>query len=255
MNAVLLEHFARRLSPRAWAAQSTVAPAHLGRSATGGRWLARALADGCSHLELLDGRPAFERHLRRSTWVSGHLPVEPLASRIAATGRSARWFTVLRDPVAQIASHYQWWIEVHRRGPLRYWRHGDYFRALSRRIRATDGTDPAAVAAVLSDHAPLFLNFQARFVLRPDLPDGAVPGPGEIDTGLDRFEAIGLDDDLGSVCAAMTGGAARPVARVNATRSKMDRGVFATPYLRAFLAERHGADIALHARARARRGN
>lgn len=243
LNALLLRHHAARRSPRLWGVARGVLPGAVIENSVTGRWLSLLLAGGCSHLEMHGGTAFFDRVMARADWVSAHLSARRLRRQAEAAGRTPRLFTVVREPVAQLASHYQWWIEIHDRGPWRYWRYDRRLRDLSARIRATDNRDPRAVIAVLEDHAPLFLNLQARYVLGP---------PGADLSALRAFEALGVDDDLGGVARAMTG-EAPPLPRLNRSVSRFDRSVFEAPEMRRFLRARHAEDLALHEAVRATR--
>ncbi len=239
LNSVLLRHHAARAAPRLWPVVRRAVPAAVIDNSVGGRWLSRGLARGCSHIELHGGSPVFDDILRRADWVSGHVTRAAMADHMARIGRPARYFTLVRDPAAQIASHYQWWIEIHARGPWRYYRYNRYFRELSRQIRASDNSDPAAVIAVLSEHRELFLNMQTTYAVAPH---GTVTP-----ACLAPFEGVAIDNDIARIFGAMTGAAMPAVARLNTSRSTFDRAVFKTPALLAFLSENNARDAALYA--------
>ena len=204
--------------------------------------LSLTTARGCSHVQ------RFWRHdrirdaiLRRSDWVSGHLPyaaVKPVVRR--RIGREARFFTLLRDPVDQIASHFGWWIEIRERGLPGYLTYPRRLRALSVRVRGIDARDPRQVVAVLEEHRPLFLNIQARYLLGPglDWPQN------RIRRRLARFACVS-PGDAGLLVAAMTGSANDVAEPRNVSRGSFDRAVFRTPELSAFLRAHHALDLRL----------
>lgn len=203
----------------------------------------RAQGPGRKHFEQLLTRPGrLARWAARADWLSGHVPVRDLRHHLsAATSRPLRIFSVVRDPVAQVASHYNWWYVVYHRGPLSWWRQGAPFRALSRRIRAADPSDPDQVIAILRDNAPLFLNMQADYLLgqREVMSDDAIRAE------LATLDFVGPNDDLPALCRAMDVPVLRPAARRNVSPYFFDKQVFSQGPVRAFLDEAHAADLAL----------
>lgn len=242
LNAMLLRHHAAQVSPRMWSVAGRLLPGAVIDNSVSGRWLARGLARGCSHLEMLAGQPAFDTILRKADWVSGHITRAVMEGHMARISRPARYFTVLRDPTAQVASHYQWWIEIYERGPWRFYRYDAFFRGLSRRIRAADNTDPQQIIPILSEHWSLFLNLQTNYVIGPRDRLSVK----EAEAGLDAFAGIGVDNRLDSVFTAMTGAAAPAMRRLNVSRSGLDRSVFHSPAMQAFLQDRNAADNMLY---------
>ena len=251
VNDALLDAFARRHNPAVWRLARSVLPQGIRGNPVAVRHLGRHLARGCSHVgTYLDRSDLFDRHLSRSDWVSGHIPRDTFDAHLARIGRPGRFATVLRDPIDQVASHYQWWIEIHHRGPLRYWRYAPFWRDLSRRIRATDNADPTAIIPILSLHHTLFLNIQTTYVAgsRDRLTEV------EAKAALDRFAAVGIGSDITPVVRALTGQDHDRVAHVNASRSRFDRAVFRTPEMQAFLHDHHAADLVLYEVAKKRAG-
>lgn len=248
LNAALIDGFSAGRGGAAWPLVRTLLPQGLRDNAVVARALSRRFAGGCTHVSRHAGNPAlFDRMLRQSDWVSGHVTRIAMEDHLIRLGRTARWFTVLRDPVEQIASHYQWWIEIHDRGPLNFGHYDRFWRDLSRQIRAADNADPGAIIAILSEHRHLFLNMQWTYVRRRrERADAA-----GLAAALGRFAALGLDGDIAPVVTAMTGRPAGPARPVNRSRSTFDRSVFRHPAMTEFLAEAHAIDLRLVAAARA----
>lgn len=242
LNAHLLGLHGAQVSPRAWPVIAAMVPARVRDLSVVGRYLAPRFADGATQIGYLRADPELmNATLQSSRWVSGHIPRAEMEDLVARAGRTAQFYTIMRDPVAQLASHYQWWIEIYARGPWRYLRYKPFWRVLSRRIRATDNRDPQAVTGVLRDYSKLFMNFQYGYVV----------GDLKVDDALARFDLIGLDADVAGVAQAMTG--RRPAeSRANVSRSRLDRSVFKTPEMQDFLAEYLAKDIALYDRLKAR---
>lgn len=242
LNGHLLRHYGRVTSPRVWPLIEVVTPRAVLDLSVVGRFLAPRFAVGATHIGYMRYRPEqMTPALQRADWVSGHIFRHEMEEHVARAGRVAEFYTIMRDPVAQLASHYQWWIEIYARGPWRYMRYERFWRDLSKQIRATDNSDPRAIMAVLEERAELFMNFQHGYIV------------GDMDEtqALARYHTIGLDSDVTGVAHAMTG--VRPAARrSNVSRSRFDRSVFYTPEMTEFLRDRHSGDLDLYERLKAR---
>jgi hypothetical protein len=258
LNTLLLHHHAARVSPRGWKMARAILPGAVIDNAVGGRWLSRGLARGCSHLELHRNQPrVMDRLLGQADWVSGHFTSQMFEAHMARIGRPARYVSLMRDPTEQVASHYHWWIEIFDRGPLKFYRYNSFARDLSRRIRATDNTDPKAIIPILAMHWSMFLNLQSTYLLAsPPMPDRQDWWRGwdrdRIAERLGLYAAIGLDHDIAPAFHAVTGSVPPPVPRVNKSRSRLDRAVFRTPEMQEFLAEANACDNRIYAMLKAR---
>lgn len=198
---------------------------------------------GRKHIERdLPHRDRFARIVKRSSWVSGHVPYRAMRTALSdATPRPLQVFTMVRDPVAQLASHYNWWFVVYHRGPQSFWRQGRYFRDLSRQIRTADATNPAAIAAILLEHHALFLNMQAKYLL----DDSTHDTPDSIRARLSEFTHVARNDDLAPLFTAMH--LPPPSARADRNISPyyFDPSVFRSPQMHDFLSQHHARDLAL----------
>ncbi len=247
LSYLLMRHHASRHAPRAWAAAGALPGVAL-TNPVAMRWLSRRLAQGCPYVGVYARRPdLFDGLLRTADWVGGHVSRPAFERHLRRVRREARLFSVLRDPADQVASHYQWWIEIHDRGPWRYLRYGEKERALSRRIRAADNSDPRQVVAILDEHSGRFMNVQSGYLVHRR--DG---GP---EAALRRLAAFGIGNDLGPVFRAMTGYPPPAIPRVNPSRSRLDRSVFWHPIVDGFLRERNAADLELYRAALDLRGS
>ncbi|WP_373353631.1 hypothetical protein [Pseudoroseicyclus sp. CXY001] len=208
------------------------------------RRLGPSVAEGVPHIGHYEGDPArMTGLLRQASWVSGHIQRRRFASFLEEAGRIPRWVSLIRDPTEQVASHYQWWIEIHDRGWLRFRRYPAFFRQLSADIRAADNNDPKAVIHFLALHHTLFLNLQADYLM----PDGRETSVEDMPAALADFAGLGLGSDIAPAFRAMTGAEAPPLPRRNTSRSAFDRAVFRTERMRAFLAEHNALDERLWA--------
>ncbi|NDV00959.1 hypothetical protein [Pseudoroseicyclus tamaricis] len=247
LNAALVAHHASGPFAPAWRAL----PAPLRDNSVLLRRLGPSMGGGLPHAGHYEGEPEkLTRLLREARWASGHIQRRRFAPMAAVAGRSPRWVSVLRDPTEQVASHYQWWIEIHERGWLRFRRYPPFFRDLSRQIRAADNSDPEAVIPFLALHHTLFLNLQADYLM----PEGRETPVEAMPEALATFAGLGLGSDIAPAFRAMTGAEAPPLPRHNASRSRFDRAVFRTERMREFLAEHNALDERLWALAQERRG-
>ncbi len=207
-------------------------------------WAKRHGGPGRAHIERWRADlPALGRIVARADWVSGHVRSRDMRALLEqVTERPLRRFAMVRDPVAQIASHYNWWHVVWRRGPQSFWRQPPYFRALSRQIRRADANDPDQVIAILKEHAVLFLNQQADYLLGGR---GRVQ-IGELRNWLRNFEYVGLNQDLDAMAGAMGLPPLPARGAKNVSRYYVPREMFSTGPVRDFLAHAHAMDFMLY---------
>lgn len=198
---------------------------------------------GLTHAERFLGKPGkLARRLPRLHWISGHIALNKFLKLLGdTTDRKLHFFGLMRDPAAQVASQYNWQIEIFRRGGRFYRSHPASIRAISERIRATDNTDPAAIIANLQADPGLFLNLQSRFLLGDEID---LDSPA-FDDRLARYDLIAATPE--TVIERITG--TRPTAtRQNTSPYHFDPAVFDTPALRDFLARENRHDLRLYTR-------
>lgn len=206
--------------------------------------LSRHFSTGQDHCEhIIDDPGRLTRIVATADWVSGHVPFHYLRAKLVqSTRRPLRFFSLLREPLDQVRSHYNWLIEIRRKGFRFYRKHPAHIRAISRDLRQSDNTDPAVIAGNLDKYAGIFLNMQARTLLGQGFKGKSdnvrdhlqsyefVAGPFQIDTLLERM------------C-----GAAQPRPKPqNVARYHFDPSVFGAPELRKFLEQRNALDLALY---------
>lgn len=194
-------------------------------------------------IRILDQRKIMAWITARADWVSGHVHLPRLdATLTSVTDRPLRYVTVLRDPVAQLASHYNWCAEIHRRGRLTYYRYSKRDRDISHEIRHANNADPDAVIDILRRHQTHFLNHQSRFLLgrgRLGLED-----LDEVRAALGRFEYVGRADQLGAFYEAL-GIQVDTSTRSNTSPYDFDPAIFQTDRVQKFLRRRHALDFEL----------
>ena len=216
---------------------------------TAGSSINRMLSEwswGQDHIEAFTSNPSEMVTLcARSSWVSGHVEYPALlASLRRSTTRPLRFVTAVREPTRQIASHYNWLMEIHHRGGAFYANHPERIRQISEHIRSTDNSDPAAVAARLREYAGLFLNQQSRVVLGTVVRDWPA---GEIARALQCYDYVATESTVPVLIKKVTNhSSSSPILRENESGYHFDRSIFQHPYLQDFLSEHHASDHALY---------
>lgn len=208
------------------------------------RVLRRVARGGVEHCESVLTSPDLLRKRTASAgWISGHVPLDVLRGAVrAATDRPLHFFTAIREPTAQVASHYNWLIEIFHRGRSFYDDHPERIRAISERIRATDNSDPAAVIDNLRRFHGLFLNQQSRIVLgtRFDWTRGQLP------KHLRAYDYVATDKTIPELVERLTGRPAPDMPRENASPYHFDPGIFSRGPLRNFLMRNNYLDWTLY---------
>ena len=209
--------------------------------------LHRELPDGITHCEaIIRDDVSLKRAASECDWLSGHVSLPNAEARLREmTDRPVRFFACVRRPVDQVRSHYNWLIEIYRRGPAFYEPHPRAIRDISETIRRSRH-DPASIIDILDHHAGLFLNCQSKWILgTEDARDEA-----EIHRRLARYEAVMENDRIEDLLGRMVG---RPVAvtrRENASKYHFPTGAFESPEMTDFLKRRNNVDERLFAAVR-----
>src|SRR6056297_1766809 len=137
---------------------------------TGGTSSAEALSEtgpGERHAEHVINSADFAEHVRSLAWVAGHVTrrqYDRLLPPPKELGRS--YFSCVRDPVKQVASHYNWLIEIRHRGRAFFNGHPEKIRFISDEISQANNEDPATIIRMLQQYSSLFLNLQSKYLLR-----------------------------------------------------------------------------------------
>lgn len=199
---------------------------------------------GIPHCEaLIDDPLRFERAISRAGWVSGHVDLTRMENCLAVTTRrKCRFFTLVRDPLSHVASHYNWLIEIANRGKEFYMGHPEHIRAISRQIRESDNADPLVIINNLKAHPGLFLNAQARYVMGA----GFDWNSGQVLVRLERYECSATQNGLPALAEAMTGKKPELNWRENESPYHFDREIFQHPEILKFLAKCNFLDEILY---------
>lgn len=214
-------------------------------------YLERSSAHGASHIEawINDDALAPER-LMRLDWVSGHVQFPHMRARLAAsTARHLRFFTLVRDPIKQLMSHYNWLIEIYHRGDAFYNGHPQRIKEISQEIRTSNNDDPRSIIRQISSAPGLFLNQQSRTVLG-DLTH--IPSADELNFRLTVYDHIATESSLPNFVKQISGLKYEDSRRANVSTYHFDRAAFESNDMKEFVADRHAADLALYRHLRER---
>lgn len=204
--------------------------------------LAMALGPGREHVQGLLGDPAkFTEIAANSRWIAGHVPLPRMKTALAQASVRARYVTALRKPVAHVASHYNWLIEIGHRGHGFLKGHPPHIREIHHQIRTSDNSDPRAIIRNLEAHAGLFMNCQARHVIGPEYALAET----SFARGLNAFETVVFSRDVKADLSRLFPGQSFDLKDRNTSRYHFDPQIFNHPELRIFLGDRNRADVAL----------
>lgn len=207
-------------------------------------YLSQLSPNGREHCEgILQNDDKFRRECNRRDWVSGHANYCEVMLRLAAvTDRPIRMFTCVREPTKQLMSHYNWLIEIFRRGETFYNSHPRVIKVISKRIREADNSNPNAIIANLLSAPFLFLNLQSRYVLGNRFPWNQ----GKIFQRLDDYEFIGHEGTLAALIEKITGSTPVMEKNFNESRYHFDTQVFEEPELKKFVKYNNSLDLILY---------
>ena len=188
---------------------------------------------GMMHCEgIMDNIPELTRVSAEADWISGHVPFHLMRGRLQqVSDRPLRFFSIMRDPVSQVCSHYNWLIEIHRKGGRFYRNHPEYIRKLSGIIRNSDNSDPSVIIDNLNENTGLFLNMQASMLLGKNFDWNS----GRLLAHLRKYEFIGTPRDLPELLTRMCGVTQEKPKRHNAALYHFDRSIFEGSRIRNFL--------------------
>ena len=199
---------------------------------------------GFMHCEgMIDDLQSLARVAGDVDWISGHVPFHLMRGRLQqVTDRPLRFFSIMREPVSQVCSHYNWLIEIHRRGGRFYRNHPEGIRKLSEQVRNTDNSDPAAIIENLRSNRGLFLNMQSSMLLGRNYDWNS----GQLLKHLRKYEFVGTPQDLPELLKRMCGAEQPRPERHNSALYHYDKAIFRTPRLTNFLMRSNFLDWTLY---------
>lgn len=194
----------------------------------------KAYGPGRAHIEgPLSNGTGMKAIVAGMSWVSGHVTVDRVQRLLKEAEIEADYYTILRRPREQVMSHFNWLIEIYRKGVDFYSSHPPHIRCISEEIRSADLESPSHIASILGKHSGLFLNLQSKYVNYQ----------GDLNVCLDRFTTVATEGDVDALFD--TFGSPQP-ARKNASMYHFDTSVFEASYLVDFLAEHNARDEELY---------
>ncbi len=148
----------------------------------------------------------------------------------------------MREPFAQVASHYNWLIEIGRRSPNFFDAHPPEIKEMHKTIASSDTTDAYSIIANLHRYGDMFLNCQSRYVLGASYraPEAHLRGL------LKPYETVITEQSISNYIDAILAGKAGEIARENTSLYHFDRAVFEDPRVVEFLHEKNAEDIKLY---------
>ena len=206
---------------------------------------------GQSHIEHWLDKPSIAKKIiPQLDWVSGHMSLLTMKSFLAGvSNRKLRFFATIRLPQSQVASHYNWLIEIfHRRSkfekifqirPRFYKRHPDRIKDISERIRRNDNSDPSAIIAQLAMEPHQFLNVQSRVLLGDD---ALTVTEAIVKEKLRQYEFVATESNVNELIQKIVGTSALSNQLSNKSRYHFDPCVFRTEQMTEFLNEFNSAD-------------
>ena len=201
--------------------------------------LAEAFGPGAAHVEAVThDAGAFRDVATSAAWIAGHVHRPKMKELLGGLKRPSIFVTALREPSQQVASHYNWLIEIGRRGDAFLESHPAAIQEIHRRIVRSEYGEPKAIVENLMRNEGLFMNCQSQFVIGHEYADHSI-SYAEV---VREFSAIILDGDVGAGLAPLLKGRRIPVPRENASRHHFDREVFHHPHVREFLLDRNRYD-------------
>lgn len=216
---------------------------------TGGTTLNRLLQawnpNGIVHCESIIRDPEeLSRKLPGLAWISGHVSLERMRKALSGqTDRELKFYSVMREPTRQIASHYNWLIEIYHRGEVFYQNHSPLVQRISGEIRAADNKDPEEIIRFLRKYKRLFQNQQSRMIL-PD-PTAKIDKQ-MIARAIGEYEFICTDNDFGEIARRLTCDGVHHIEKHNSSKYHFDAELFRTPPMQDFLRKFNRNDAVLY---------
>ncbi|MGR3589348.1 MAG: sulfotransferase family 2 domain-containing protein [Paracoccaceae bacterium] len=208
-------------------------------------YLLRSEKAGLTHAEnWIDIKDKVKTEVEKADWISGHVSFPVMRSRLSeCSARNFRFYTVVRDPFKQLASSYNWLIEIFHRGEAFYNGHPELIRNISETIRSTDNNRIDNVMRQLQAFPGLFKNLQARHVL------GSAPkdmSDTSLEERLSVYAKIAYEATIPDLVSDISGIPYSDEVRENVSPYHFDQNVFRDPKMLEFLNDFNTVDIQLY---------
>jgi hypothetical protein len=220
---------------------------HIGKAAgsTLNSQLQEHVGRGYPHCEhFIDNPDLWKQRVETADWLSGHVYLPKARMRLQGTGREVRYYTCIREPKAQIMSHYNWIAEIFHKGPHFYGNHPEPIKAISERVRATVADpSPEKVVRDLRDFGGLFLNNQSKYFVGHDL--GGFES--RLEASLPSFSAVCTSRSMQRLIGHLSGGdVAWDDKFENASRYHFDKALFDSAAVERFIEENNDKDVLMY---------
>jgi hypothetical protein len=221
---------------------------HIGKAAgsTLNSQLQEHVGRGYAHCEgFIDNLDLWKQRVETADWLSGHVHMPRARTRLQGLGREVRYYTCIREPKAQIMSHYNWIAEIFHKGPDFYGKHPERIRTISERVRATViDPSPEKVVRDLRDFGGLFLNNQSKYFVGQDLRDFEA----RLEASLPSFSAVCTSRSMQRLIGHLAGADVAWADKFeNASRYHFDKALFDSEAVATFIAENNDKDAFMYA--------
>lgn len=195
--------------------------------------LKERFANGSEHCEAWLFQDEASQLLNSLTWISGHVRYPEGNARIRqCTNRRVQFFTCVRDPTEQVRSHYNWLIEIFRRGGEWYDPLPSLMKDMSEQVRGA-GFSVSAIQKNLLRYKDTFLNFQSGCLTNDKFMT---------DRTLDTFVYVATPDQIPELFRSMTGNKLSSLRRENESPHHVPPEVFYSPEMQSFLGLHNALD-------------
>jgi len=191
----------------------------------------------------INKRDLFKERAVEADWLSGHVTypvIRDLLSEI--TNRKIRYFACMREPKAQVISHFNWLIEIGRRTPEFFFGHPPRIQEMSLEIRSADLSKRCAIMHLLLKHRGLFLNCQARVILGGQSSND----DAFIQKTISQFEFIGTSDNIGPLLSRIGVSVGEILTKKNTSHYHFDVDLFEDEEVKRFLCVHNHIDNRLY---------
>lgn len=200
--------------------------------------------NGKIHCEsIINNEELFKQAANTLDWLSGHVDLASATEALAkATERPVQYFACMRQPRAQVASHYNWLIEIFHKGTAFYEQHPARVKGISSAIRASSNESPSEIIENLQKFPGLFLNFQSRFILGRGFNWNA----GTIYQRLQNYTMLVDNVYAREITARILEFNDFEITNKNESRYHFDKALFDDPLMIEFLRENNTLDEILY---------
>lgn len=200
--------------------------------------------NGLMHCEaIINDTDKLEEYANKADWLSGHIDLITAQEKLTvATTRAVEFYSCMRRPRKQVASHYNWLIEIFHKGPEFYNKHPERVQAISRKIRSSNNESVYEIIANLQQFAGLFLNFQSRFILGRRFNWNT----GKIYQQIKKYQVLTNNNNSKEIAEKILGFEDFDFPKINESQYHFDPSLFESSIMMEFLQENNTLDEILY---------